>query len=146
MKLNSPPKLVKKRIWVPVISFWKVFIPSYMFDGLLCWNWPFLLPNHVTLQITLTSKFQCSYKLWNSLLQVRSVAVQRYDPRPWESTLCLSPNPIFLCMGILWYGIRHLQYHEFVQTFHLQLQLSRNLSIWFHISQANSNKPTSIVL
>ncbi len=36
MKLSLPPKLVEKLVWVPVISFCKVFIPSYVFDALLC--------------------------------------------------------------------------------------------------------------
>jgi hypothetical protein len=28
-------------VWVPVISICKIFILSYLFDGLLCQNWPF---------------------------------------------------------------------------------------------------------
>jgi hypothetical protein len=44
----------KKLVWVPIIVFCKIFIPSYTFDALLCWNWSFLPPNQVTLQITLT--------------------------------------------------------------------------------------------
>jgi hypothetical protein len=36
MKLSLAPKLVEKLVWVPVISFWKIFIPSYVFDALLC--------------------------------------------------------------------------------------------------------------
>jgi hypothetical protein len=47
-KLSLPPKLVEELVWVPVI-----FNPSYMFDALLCQNWPFLPPNHLTLRITL---------------------------------------------------------------------------------------------
>ncbi len=39
-----------------VFSLCKIFIPSYTFDVLLCRNWPFLSPNHETLQITLLSK------------------------------------------------------------------------------------------
>jgi hypothetical protein len=32
----------KKLVWVPVISFCKIFIPSYTFDALFfCPNWPF---------------------------------------------------------------------------------------------------------
>ncbi len=34
MKLSLPPKLVEKLVWVPVISFCKIFIPSYAFDAL----------------------------------------------------------------------------------------------------------------
>jgi hypothetical protein len=30
VKLNLPPKLVEKLVWVPVISFCKIFIPSLM--------------------------------------------------------------------------------------------------------------------
>ncbi len=40
--LILPPKLVEKLVWVPVISFCKIFIPSYLLDALL---WP---PNRVT--------------------------------------------------------------------------------------------------
>ncbi len=53
MKLSLPPKLVEKLVWVPVISFCKIFIPSYAFDALLCRNWPISPPNRLTLQITL---------------------------------------------------------------------------------------------
>ncbi len=49
MKLS----VLEKLIWVPVISFCKIFIPSYTIDALLCWNWPFSPPNRRTLQITL---------------------------------------------------------------------------------------------
>jgi hypothetical protein len=38
MKLSLPPKLVEQLVWVPVIFFCKIFIPSYGFDGLLCQN------------------------------------------------------------------------------------------------------------
>jgi hypothetical protein len=34
----------------------KIFIRIYAFDGLLCPNWPFSLPNHLTSQITLLYK------------------------------------------------------------------------------------------
>jgi len=39
----------KKLVWVLVISFSKIFIPSYPFDALLCRNWPFSPPNRLTL-------------------------------------------------------------------------------------------------
>jgi hypothetical protein len=52
MKLSLAPKLVAKLVWVPVISFCKIFIPSYTCDALLCRTWPFSPPNRVTLQIT----------------------------------------------------------------------------------------------
>jgi hypothetical protein len=60
MKLSLPPKLVKKLVWVPVISFCKFFIASYAFDALLCWNWPFWPPNHVTFRRTPISKVKKS--------------------------------------------------------------------------------------
>jgi hypothetical protein len=41
MKLSLRPKLEEKLDWVPVILFSKIFIPSYSFDALLCWNWLF---------------------------------------------------------------------------------------------------------
>ncbi len=53
MKLSLPPKLVEKLVWVPVISFCKIFIPSYTFDALLRQNWSFSPPNRLTLRITL---------------------------------------------------------------------------------------------
>jgi hypothetical protein len=34
-------KLVKKLVWVAVISFCKIFILSLAFDALLCGNWSF---------------------------------------------------------------------------------------------------------
>ncbi len=34
----------EKLVWVPVMSFCKIFIPSYTFDALLCQNWPFSPP------------------------------------------------------------------------------------------------------
>jgi hypothetical protein len=34
VKLSLPPKLMEKLVWVPVISFCKIFIPSYAFDAL----------------------------------------------------------------------------------------------------------------
>jgi hypothetical protein len=52
-KLSLPPKLVEKLVWVPVISFCKLFIPSYAFDALLCCNLLFLPPSRQTLSITL---------------------------------------------------------------------------------------------
>jgi hypothetical protein len=44
MNLRLPPKLVEKLVWIPGISFCKIFIPSYGFDALLCQNWPFSPP------------------------------------------------------------------------------------------------------
>ncbi len=40
-------------VWIPVISFCKIFIPSDVFDGLLCQNWLFSSPNRETLRTTL---------------------------------------------------------------------------------------------
>jgi len=53
MKLSLPPKLMEILICTPIILFCKIFIPNYIFDALLWWNWPFSLPSRVTLQITL---------------------------------------------------------------------------------------------
>jgi hypothetical protein len=36
MKFNLQPKLVEKLVWVPIISFCKIFIPNQTFDALLC--------------------------------------------------------------------------------------------------------------
>jgi hypothetical protein len=35
MKLSLLPKLVEKLVWVPVISFCKIFIPNYGFDAVI---------------------------------------------------------------------------------------------------------------
>jgi heme/copper-type cytochrome/quinol oxidase subunit 2 len=43
----------KKLVWVPVITFCKIFILSYAFDALLCRNWPFSPSDRLTLRITL---------------------------------------------------------------------------------------------
>ncbi len=45
--------LVEKLVCVSVISFCKIFIPNYVFDPLLCRNWPSSSTNCKTLQITL---------------------------------------------------------------------------------------------
>ncbi len=69
MKLILLPKLVEKLVWVPVISFRiKIFIPSYVFDALLCWNWPFSPPNRVTQRITPLFRIwggSWEWKSWN---------------------------------------------------------------------------------
>ncbi len=66
MKVSLPPKLVEKLVWVPtIISFGKIFIPSYGFDAILCQNWPFSPPNRSTLWITLL--FSLIFKLFNAL-------------------------------------------------------------------------------
>jgi hypothetical protein len=38
---DETTKLVERLVWVPVISFHKIFIPTSAFDALLCQNWPF---------------------------------------------------------------------------------------------------------
>jgi hypothetical protein len=48
MKLSLLPKLVEKLVWVPVIFHCRIFIPSYAFDALLCWNWSFSPCNRET--------------------------------------------------------------------------------------------------
>jgi hypothetical protein len=40
-----------------VNSFCKNFIPSYVFDALLCRNWPFSAPNRLTLRIIILVYF-----------------------------------------------------------------------------------------
>jgi hypothetical protein len=50
MKLRLLPKLVEKIVWIAVISFCKIFIPSYAFDNLF---WLFSPPNHMMLWVTL---------------------------------------------------------------------------------------------
>ncbi len=57
--LKKKPCLIEFR--VPVILLCEIFIPSYEFDALLCWNWPFSPPNCETLRITLLYAL-----LWNS--------------------------------------------------------------------------------
>ncbi len=63
-------KLVKKLVWIPVISFCKSFILSYVFDGMLCQNWPFSPPSRLTLRITLllTTYFKHQNSIYQSSL------------------------------------------------------------------------------
>jgi hypothetical protein len=46
-------QFTEKVVWVPVISLGSIFILNYMFDALLCQNWPFSPPNRLTLRTTL---------------------------------------------------------------------------------------------
>jgi hypothetical protein len=48
MKLSLPPKLVEK-----LLHFVKILFPVRWVDAQLCRNWPFSLPNRMTLRITL---------------------------------------------------------------------------------------------
>ncbi len=57
MKLNLPPKLVEKLVWVPLTSFCEIFIPSDSFHALICRNWPFSPPHRLTLLITIMCQF-----------------------------------------------------------------------------------------
>ncbi len=57
--------LVGKLVWVPVTSFCKIIIPSYMFDALLYQNRPFSSPNRLTLWITLVCKMDQSEEVMN---------------------------------------------------------------------------------
>jgi len=51
---------VEKLVWVLVISFCKIVIPSYVFDALECRNWLFSALNCLTLQITLLVLSLCT--------------------------------------------------------------------------------------
>ncbi len=56
---------MEKLVWVLIILLSKIFIPSYVFDALLCRNWSFLPPNHEMLQLTLiTMKEQDNFPLF----------------------------------------------------------------------------------
>ncbi len=76
MKLSLPPKLVEKLVWVAVIWFCKIFIPSWVFDAPLCWNWLFTPPNGLTLCITL---------FYDNLLNINVLA-----PKTWCGAVCIS--------------------------------------------------------
>ncbi len=91
MKLSLPPKLVGKLVWVPVISFCKIFIPSYAFDALLCRNWLFSPPNRLTLRITLiTHKFFITYTNYFSTMTQSyartSINLHKLDHWRWTRT------------------------------------------------------------
>jgi hypothetical protein len=75
---------VEKLVWVPVISICKIFIPSSAFDALLCQNWPFSLPNRLTLGITLISK-RISGRLprWNHGTQLLIRVVSSFTTLLW---------------------------------------------------------------
>jgi hypothetical protein len=65
MQLSLLPKLVEKLFLVPVISFCKIFTPSYGLDALLCPNWPFSPPNRVTVWRTLLCQKWQLNGAWN---------------------------------------------------------------------------------
>ncbi len=88
MKLSLPPKLVEKLVWVPVISFCKIFIPSYAFDAILCWNWPFSPPNRLTLRITLlliekTAKLTSATVITNLIAHIMGLHIRFRGPKIW---------------------------------------------------------------
>jgi hypothetical protein len=58
MKLCLPPKLVEKLVWVSVISFCKIFIPSYAYYVQTGRSRP---PNQRTLHITLMCPHSCLF-------------------------------------------------------------------------------------
>jgi len=65
MKLSIPSKLVEKLVWVPVILLCKIFILSYMFQVLLCRNWPSSPPNRGTLTLVFDEIYYQGYILEN---------------------------------------------------------------------------------
>jgi hypothetical protein len=94
-------------VWVPVMSFCKIFIPSYTFDALLCRNWPFLPPpNRVTLQITLlicliseAFEFKCpAHFLWWWVCSVDTSSCMS-----WKSRL-VGKWRITIIVGDIWHG------------------------------------------
>jgi hypothetical protein len=92
MKLNLPPKLVEKLVWVSVISFFKISFPvtrwvvSYAETGLS------RLPNRLTLQITLLS-FNLN-KTWVNVL------TSDVDPHSSGRLNCMSTSIHLTCYGI----------------------------------------------
>jgi hypothetical protein len=82
MKLHLSPKLMDKLVWVPVISFSRIFIPSSVFDGLLSRNRLFSPPNCETLQRSLLC-MNCnpskSFKVSLPLCKQNSIETQIYS-------------------------------------------------------------------
>jgi hypothetical protein len=98
----SHPNLWEKLVWLPVISFCKIFIPSYAFDALLCRNWPFSPPNTDNSNRVLLSKayFHLEEEILNKFqLPLRNlfmVWVYIYDLHCYRLTLvvCCPACPI----------------------------------------------------
>jgi hypothetical protein len=88
---DETPKLVEKLVWLPVISFSKIFIPSYAFDALLCRNWPFSPPN----RLTLTDNFIVfrTFKFFNYLVPCCPIYWQEEKTFFWG--VLFSHNPQF---------------------------------------------------
>ncbi len=88
MKLSLSSKLVEKLIWVPVILFCKIFIPSYAFGGLLCRNWLVSPPSHITLSITQMYNNLCTLQpplcppLLTQKKKTSESSLQRYECAP----------------------------------------------------------------
>jgi hypothetical protein len=71
MKLSLPPKFVENLVWVPIIWFCKIFIPSYGFDALLCRNWRFspLLPDFTDNSIVCNKSVALLVQFFSTLKQ-----------------------------------------------------------------------------
>jgi len=65
MNLSLVPKLVEQQlVWVLVISFCKIFIPSSVFDALLCWSWPFLTTTSLGPGYFVLYNFHSQFHVW----------------------------------------------------------------------------------
>jgi hypothetical protein len=88
MKLNLPPKLVEKLIWVPVISFLLISFPVTHWMAYYAETGLSRPPNRLTLQITLLSL----NKTW--------VNVLTRDPHSGGRLNCTSNSLNLTCYGI----------------------------------------------
>ncbi len=136
MKLSLSPKLGAKLVWVPFISFCKIFIPSYAFDALLCRNWPFSPPNSLTLRITLILyqpliSLQSKYWPLHLIIEERVVAI--LNTKHYLDHVTYQP----VLYAMLFYKQKNLWF-QFYENF----QYFLNLSFWF-LNAFYNNKKTS---
>jgi hypothetical protein len=94
MKLSSPPKLVEKLVWIPIIWFCKVFIPSYGFDALICRNWLFspLLPDFTDNSIVCNKSEALLVQFFSSLKRNNSHQICASKNRPFMQQRDLVPT------------------------------------------------------
>ncbi len=106
MKLSLLPKMVEHIVWVPVISFCKIFLSCYVYDALLC-------------RKTGQSHPPCRETFWITLLLSRNFSQQNgwvfhfsncptssfhflsHDTKIFFSFLFFSPLPVLLSYSLM---------------------------------------------
>ncbi len=149
---------MEKLVWVSVISFCKIFIPSYLFDGLIPMPKPVALnpqlhPHCVTLQITLFCQRKCVGQWTTYLIYfLKGKAIYKVSTNK-SNVVYISLQCKYLQYTLLWAmharnlkGIEKIEIHnahyQARMLLFLPFQISNILSLW----QATYKKCTSNVV